>query len=211
MFVKPWHFVLDIDSTIADNEHRASLLEAQCLICGNKQQFVPNRGCTECAGVSFKMTPESCKAFMDPALMLKDKPIQKAQELVQRLKDEKFEYIFLTGRNEKYRTVTQVWLNKHFDTDAPLLMRGPAFEGVPASVYKEQQLKQHIHTLWSRFVPEDQLFDYAKKYKPFIIFDDDPYVLIRCAQYGMTFKAPECWSVINPTFDLEQEEPAWAR
>ena len=83
----------DIDGTVANNSHRQNLLH----------KF------------------SDWDAFF--AKMGSDKPIKKIINDVKILKEEGKKIIFITGRPEKYRKLTQIWLDKYVLEDYSLIMR----------------------------------------------------------------------------------------
>ncbi len=83
----------DIDGTVANNSHRQNLL----------QKF------------------SDWDAFFSK--MDSDKPIKKIINKLKVLKEEGKKIIFITGRPEKYRKLTQIWLNKYVLEDYSLIMR----------------------------------------------------------------------------------------
>ncbi len=97
-------FLIDIDQCIANNAHRAHLVE-----CPPDQQ--------------------DWKAFLSPEMVAKDTPIDCARPAIDYLRTicHKYDDIkFITGRNEGLFEVTKEWLKKYFDFDVTvknLLMR----------------------------------------------------------------------------------------
>lgn len=83
----------DIDGTIANNAHRQNLLK------------------------EFK---DWDKFF---SFMKDDEPIHVIIEMVKKKVESNNHLIFLTGRPEKYRKMTENWLSKYFDNEYSLLMR----------------------------------------------------------------------------------------
>ena len=79
------------------------------------------------------------KKLMPPMEMLRDKPIKEVVEIVQAL-FQKHSVVYLTGRGEKHRKVTQVWLKKHKLPEGPLFMRGLRYDKCAPSTYKEAML-----------------------------------------------------------------------
>ena len=83
----------DIDGTVANNEHRQKLL---------------------------KGFNDWDKFF---SLLKDDEPIHVIIERVKQKVESNGDLIFLTGRPEKYREMTEDWLLKYFDVGFSLLMR----------------------------------------------------------------------------------------
>ena len=83
----------DIDGTVANNDHRQNLL---------------------------KEFNDWDKFF---SLLKDDEPIQVIIEMVKQKVESNNHLIFLTGRPEKYREITEDWLSRYFDDGFCLLMR----------------------------------------------------------------------------------------
>ncbi len=136
-------------------------------------------------------------SFMDPALMAEDSPYPYAREGLNYLRSHGYTIVFLTGRNERHRAVTEAWLNKHMDRqmlDEYVLMRGKPYENTAASEYKEAQLL-HLKN------------DY-KFIGTYTFFEDDPFVARMYRKYGVVHQAPECWVSMN--FGVHDDvEPLW--
>ncbi len=113
-------YIFDIDSTIADNEHRAHFI-----------QPAPDG----------RIHQHQWDAFLDPELVALDAPIPGALAFVQRLQEQNLYYRFLTGRNASLRAVTQKWLVTHGFVHKhdirPLSMREVGDRST-ASSYKEK-------------------------------------------------------------------------
>lgn len=104
--------VVDIDGVLADVRHRVHFVEG-------KRRDWEN---------FFAAAPE------DPPLMEGMREIQRAQ-------DEGLGVIYLTGRPERCRDSTQVWLRDHHFPDAPLYMR-PDHDRRPARAFKVETLQR---------------------------------------------------------------------
>ena len=83
----------DIDGTVANNDHRQNVLKA----FDDWDEFF--------------------------SLLKDDEPIQVIIEMVKHEVEFNNHLIFLTGRPEKYRKMTEDWLSKYFDNGFSLLMR----------------------------------------------------------------------------------------
>lgn len=129
-------YIFDIDSTIANNDHRAHFL-----------QPAPDG----------KIHQHQWDAFLDPELVALDTPIPGALAFVQQLQARHVYYAFLTGRNDGLRKVTAAWLRKHgFVLNGMvyrLLMR-PQGEISTASSFKER----HALDLYDRHGPNALTF-----------------------------------------------------
>lgn len=192
--------IFDVDKTLADNEHRVSVLRKQCVVCGHAQRHgalhVP---CEMCGAVNMKNDQSSWDDFFDHDLMMQDTPYPKAQAYVQKLLAENVPVHIITGRGEKTRATTETWLELHYGFDltkTKIKMRPVKMDGEVASKVKERSIKSLIQ--------EEKL----EKSKLFI-YDDDPYVFEMYKKYGIVFKAPDCWEVINPSIALRTSEIAW--
>lgn len=193
-------FIIDIDTTIANNDHRAELLEKQCMVCLGPMDKVHRPTCKGCGSTDYKISQSSWDNFLSPELMRKDPPEEKAQDVIHRMRELGMEFHFITGRNERLREVTEEWLHEHFGHDPAresLIMRGPAHKNSSASSYKEdafQQLKQ-----------ERGLTDCA-----FVFMEDDPYVFRMYQRHGIVIKCPEGWEHWMPPPGTGHE-PVWTR
>lgn len=70
-------------------------------------------------------------------------------ELLDKYKSDGLSVVFVTGREEKYRTITQDWLNKHRFAGCMLLMRrdgDPRSDDIVKKEIFDQNLKQfHVY------------------------------------------------------------------
>jgi len=166
--------IIDIDTTIANNEHRASKL-------------VKNP--------DGSISQESWDAFLHPELMALDTPQQHALDVLSFMRKTKT-IVFLTGRNEKYREVTTSWLQTHMGMlEGELLLMRPLEErGTPAS-----DMKKRIYLEFIGLSKVECLF-----------FEDDPHVLPMWKEFGLVFKCPEAWAVMNPETP-QVPEKSWTR
>lgn len=194
-------FVFDIDSTIADNNHRAVLLMKHCKNCGALVDGHAHRQLCQVCGCTEHHTPQKCwDAFLEPSLILKDSPIPDAQRLIQQLKDLKMEYIYLTGRNEGLRPATTEWLCTHFGETSPVLwMRKLEWDNMPASQAKERLLKEYIYE--NRLHPDLDRF---------VFFEDDTHVFGMYRKYGVVVQCPEGLKYFCPQHATDKE-PSWKR
>ena len=85
--------ICDIDGTIADNSHRQHYLEGK----------------------------RDWKSFFEE--IENDKPILKILKKIEYLYQDGFQIIFVTGRPEEYRELTQKWLKKYLNVNFSLFMR----------------------------------------------------------------------------------------
>ncbi len=161
--------IVDVDGTLANAAHRLHFIE----------QAEPNWA-----------------AFMEPELVAKDTPQPHAREGLNYLRANGYQLVFLTGRNQRHRHITEAWLNQYMDRqilDEPVYMRGDK-ENTHASVFKESQVllfKNHYY-----------------QEKKFLFFEDDPFVARMFRKHGIVLKGPECWE--NMAYGMtEEEEPLW--
>lgn len=118
--------VVDIDTTLANNDHRALLLEKDSE--GNISQA-------------------SWDAFLQRDLMLKDTPQDHALDVLNHMRGHGFKIVFLTGRNIRHIDGTRLWLKEHMGWDEfsePLLMRRAEDVNVPASQCKEALFLDYV-------------------------------------------------------------------
>lgn len=177
--------VLDIDTTIANNKHRAELIERSCIVCLSPVEYLA--ACPMCGSKETQVSQDSWDAFLDPDLMADDIPVPRAQETVDRMRAMGYEIFFLTGRRETTRQVTDDWLTRHFGkTPAETLyMRREDDYSLDAALYKERALRR--------------LMDENDAHKAsFLFFEDDPYVFAMYEKYGLVFRSPEVWEHLMP-------------
>lgn len=117
--------VLDIDGTLADIRPRLK-----------KAGKMPSR--------KNKKEMQKWIDKLQPVKALsKDRPIRPMQELANSIRGQMspVTLVYLTGRSEKYRRVTEEWLQKHGFFPGPLIMRGNN-DWRPARLYKEGEMKK---------------------------------------------------------------------
>jgi HAD superfamily, subfamily IIIB (Acid phosphatase) len=121
--------IIDIDTTLANTDHRATHLVT---------------------GPDGKITQESWDAFLHPEALVLDPPQKHALDVLNWMRAHGYEVVFLTGRGEKLRSATEAWLSTHmgWTVEESLYMRGQLLEGVPASAYKERMFVGHIKPSW---------------------------------------------------------------
>jgi hypothetical protein len=120
--------VIDIDTTLANNEHRASKLVYQ------------DDG---------EIEATSWAIFCSDAEMAKDHVQPLAKEGLNHLRRMGYHLTFLTGRQESFRKTTEHWLrtNALWIRDIePLVMRTPEYTGWSASSFKEDAFQRNIKT-----------------------------------------------------------------
>lgn len=117
------YLIVDIDRTIANNDHRAHLVEC------DKPDW---------------------KAFLAPELVALDNPIPSALKAFNKIANRPIgPIIFLTGRSESLRTVTSEWILKHFDivvNENSLLMRPNSDWSDVPSACKEKLFLKYVYT-----------------------------------------------------------------
>lgn len=193
--------IIDIDTTLANNDHRAVLLEKHCSTCslpmGHEHRFV----CTSCGGTKYHTPQEKWDQFLDPNLMIQDTPVPHAVSVLENMRQKNWWIVFMTGRNEKHRAVTEEWLNTHMirRPESELVVMRPLSEtSVPASVMKEKMFLE-----WRE--------KHGLEHAPFMFFEDDRFVLGTWQKYGMVFLCPQAWEYMNPVVNDRTIEPAWNR
>ena len=126
--------ICDIDGTIANNDHRQHLL----------------------------------KEFKDWDIFFAqlhlDEPILDVIEKINDLKREGKEIVFLTGRPEKYRKLTDAWLEKYFDPNYTLIMRKDG-DVRNKSITKEEMLKLNVDLkdIYKVYENDPELIDLWRK------------------------------------------------
>lgn len=118
------YVIVDIDGTVADIAHR--------------RHFVDQK-------------PKDWKSFFDA--MIEDTPRPDVVEKVKKFKEEGYDIVFVSGRPDNYRILTELWLKKFVITGTyPLFMRR-ADDGRPDTEVKKDILNQYfkdkslIHTV----------------------------------------------------------------
>lgn len=191
--------IIDIDTTIANNDHRASLLQKECIQCLNKLGYEHRAACTVCASLDSRVTQSSWDAFLHPELLAKDVPVQAAQRVISHMRVLGLELHFVTGRIEGLRPVTEIWLKEHFQFDESrgetLVMRSVSMDGVSASKYKAHAVKEFVTSN-----PGSQ----------FLFFEDDTHVFNTYSKLGLVIKCPEGWEYFHPE-GAKGVEAAWKR
>ncbi len=194
--------IIDIDTTIANNDARAALMDKYCVVCGAKKMESHSHSlCTNCCvETDDKIDQGSWDTFLRPDLVALDEPVRKAVEAIRRMRKHDMEFHFITGRNEGLREVTEEWLRQYVGWESgreQLIMRGATEKNTPASVYKEKALQ--------RLIKDQGLEDAA-----FIFFEDDEWVFRMYAKYGICVKCPEGWDSFCPVPELSTEK-VWNR
>jgi len=190
--------IIDIDTTIADNSHRASFLVKTCKQCLGQVPTSHRAVCQCCGSTEHTIDQSSWDVFLDADMLAQDIPEPEAQRVVSGFVKHGVEHHYLTGRNESLREVTETWLTMHFGFDeerSQLIMRPFDAEDVPASSYKEQafrRLKSEVNN------PESG----------FIFYEDDPFVFSMYEKYGMVLKCPEAWPCVMPPGASRRNEAA---
>lgn len=127
--------VIDIDGTVANNDHRAHHVD-------NPK---PN-----------------WEAFMQPHLVAKDTLVPGAKKAIEHFQELRYRVVFLTGRHEGLRPTTSAWIQDHLGVevnDDTLIMRN-AGNMLKASEYKREQAQ----ALKTEFPMEQFLFIDDDKY-----------------------------------------------
>ena len=137
-------------------------------------------------------TQSSFDQFLKPELLLQDVPYAKGIRFVTKLLTQGAHVVFLTGRNEGLRSVTEQWLQEHLPLSRymKVLMR-PQGDPRPASQVKEELFLSHVLSVY----PGD-----------FVFIDDDLHVLKMFSDYGAVLHAPHCWDVLMPDFPETSEQ-----
>lgn len=117
--------VLDIDQTLADNEHRAHFVEKE---------------------------PKDWDSFFAIDRVFADPVVKGADRVMAQLVELKYDIVLLTGRTEDLRDVTMRWLLEKLNLAVPdthLLMR-PNGNMLNATEYKREQILNFKHGLENR-------------------------------------------------------------
>lgn len=191
-------WILDIDTTLADNTHRHELLQKQCRICLSPVPGKHRSTCDNCGSSEIHTPQAGWDAFTDPVHVLNDKPVEAAQRAVDHFRKLGIEHHYLTGRSDSAKDATQEWLTNHFGFDpgvSKLMMRSKHHRGVAASDYKEMQ-----------FLAFKANYPVGTQ---FIFAEDDQYVFTMYSKYGVVLRCPEAWEHLFPKGNNRQLEPKW--
>lgn len=187
-------WIVDIDKTIANNEHRVHLLRKTCVSCDT---IVTSSRCPNCQ-CDISTTPtNSWKAFQDPNLLRLDEPRLDAQEVIHKAMRIGVHVHYITGRQPNARTVTQEWLTDHFgfdNTKNKLLLRDIDSYSQP----KEKHVSAKLHKE-AKFLQLKEMCGYTDN-DIFSWFDDDRPVLNYMSKYGLIYYAPDCWQTMVVKF-----------
>lgn len=193
--------IVDIDTTIADNVHRAKLLKRTCLVCLAPKGAGHRAPCPACGKVTESRTDQAAwDSFFSPELVIKDTVQPNSLEYFNKLRGMGATIHFLTGRSEPAREVTNLWLQTKFNLQKgeELIMRPVVEDGLLASQYKERAL--HRLSVAQGFTSSDTFFFY----------EDDPHVMAMYSRHGVVIRCPEAWEYLMPDFPEEMEK-AWSK
>jgi len=186
-------YVLDVDGTIANNEHRARLLYHECHQCLTGMDGLTGPGqfvCPHCGCMDSKATSASWDRFNDLSLMEQDTPIPRTQKCVKALESLGYPVHYLTARYLSQREVTLGWLQVHFGFDASkqyLLTRDTDDHHGPKShEFKENAVKQLRALCDSQYENPNYVF-----------VDDKSSNLKMFSRHGLSLKAPEFWQTMR--------------
>lgn len=204
--------IIDIDTTIANNDHRAVLLKRECAECKTPMGGEHRPVCKNCGGEKHNTPQGAWDQFLQADLMLLDDPQPHSLDVINTMREQGWIITFMTGRNEKHRPATREWLSKHGyakDHDQ-LIMRPMTDTGKPASQMKEEMFLTYRMQLST--IPDHLRDAVVLGPKPsFFFFEDDRYVLGTWQKYGMVFLCPQAWEFMNPSVLDRAVEPSWNR
>lgn len=190
--------IIDIDTTIANNSSRASLLRKTCKTCLGTVDPGHRSICANCGSDESIIDQSSWDMFLNPDLIEQDTPEPEAQRVIRSFQKFGVSHHYLTGRNDGLRQITETWLTTHFGFDKDknkLIMRPSNSEGVSASAYKEDAF----------LTLRKELGETAS----YIFYEDDPHVFTMYEQYGLVLRCPEAWEFLMPLGKSRRNEPAW--
>jgi hypothetical protein len=190
--------IFDIDTTIANNTHRAELLTRTCVVCLAPKGSAHRAPCPTCHKETASRTAqEDWDTFFDPALVIKDTVQPKSLLYANKLRARRANVHFLTGRSEPLREVTELWLTTKFNKQdgEELIMRPEVEDGLLASQFKERAL--HRLSVASGYGPDTMFFFY----------EDDPHVLGMYGKHGIVVQCPEAWEYLVPDQAVAAEMP----
>lgn len=134
-------FFIDLDGTLVDAAARMEIAGGE-----------PDRFSDKKAHESWLQTIQS------EALLSIDKPVKGMIQLVKGVHNQTFGAVFLTAREERYRTVTEAWLKEQGLSHIRLVMR-PNGNEQPYHNFKEEAIKEELETYPGATV---------------VVLDDDP-------------------------------------
>lgn len=184
-------YILDVDGTVADCEHRARLFEFECNQCLTRLsgllgdwEFV----CTHCGCQDGRATDASWEVFNSPDLMFQDTPLAGAQKGVKALEALGHPVHYLTARGPEHHEVTLKWLQQHFDFDSTkqILQTRVTSERLNSAKFKEQMV-------------EKLKFMFGEQYEnPTYVFVDDKVENLQMfARHGLAFQSPAFWQAMH--------------
>jgi hypothetical protein len=185
--------IIDIDFTIADSSYRASLLSKHCNICFSPVSSFHRSACPNCSSTDVTVDQSAWDNFLSPELVSADLPIPEAQRVIKYFVDNDIDHLYLTGRNESLRYVTEKWLMLHYGYNparSRLLMRPFPGKEESASACKEKLFKS--------------IYDRTESY---IFYEDDPHVFSLYQEYGLVLRCPEAWQYLYPKGIARHNEP----
>jgi hypothetical protein len=184
--------LVDIDGTVADHKHREALLTPtlkleECEPC----EFFKDESCLRAASCKSKIIDQGqWDAFFDHDLMMKDGVVRFSREVLEQARLY-HDIIFLTGRNERTRNTTTVWLRDvfKFDHNISLYMR-ESDDHRPAPEFKGDKIASIK-------------LAHANEATNLFAFDDDLGMKKIYKGHGFKiFSAPGCWEFIYETMGL---------
>lgn len=191
--------IFDIDTTIADNKHRARLLEKTCVVCLGKKNYEYHDPCPTCGKVTRSHVPQECwDRFFDNELIKQDIPEYKAFMYAQRIRERGGLIHYITGRDYRCEDVTMWWLNTKFGRKdgEDLIVRAEDETELSASEYKNKA-----------FIKLCNRHGWSGQDETFIFYEDDPFCLAMYQKHGIVVRCPEAWEHLMPDLPAGVEMP----
>jgi len=146
--------VCDLDGTLCNCEHRRHFVTRECVNCGGTEtQFFRKRG-KFCAACGERMPQKDWETFKHK--LVDDTPNMAVATVLNAMKQTGYAIIFATGRDERFREMTESWLKKWSIVRHNELYMRPNDDNRDDVDIKRTILDQML---------ED-------KYQPVVIFDD---------------------------------------
>jgi hypothetical protein len=187
----------DIDSSVANNDHRTPYIEPPCPRCGPLET---NPNCPACHGTRIAKHSADWDAFYHPTMLAADSPIETARPGIQRLieldRANKAALFFLTGRPERTRPSTLSWLTGHLWPDMPLTRSIDLSNEDGPTVLPRLLMRGDADRRHSVQYKEMQIVQFSGRGESLLFIDDDLRNKEMYSKYGLYLKAPECWSVL---------------
>ena len=168
-------FICDLDMTVINSKNR---IQEICEMTGKNE---------------YDWGDDEFELFSDIESIKKDDIVEGAEIITQIARNSGAKLIFLTGRSERARKASRIWLQYKLNIydSVPLLMR-------------ENNDKRLSHITKYEVFQNVVLRMYPDA--SFMFFDDDERLLPLYANHGVALKSPECWKALGSSFKENVEK-----